>query len=170
MMITGKQSCCRVARTVALMCVVLSRGVAGPVNKTGQQWSSARAQSGGLESGLQGTSGLSGLVWQVWAYCQKQKQCPTYSCSTATNLSGWWVRVRTCSVALLPFACSALRLDSVFLVYARPTATTSKWGLRGCAGGGVSSIAPGKDGANRREGSRRILVAVVGQQFGNKSR
>ena len=131
MMVTSRQPYCRAARTVALVCVVLSREVAEPVSETGQQWSSARAQSG-LESSLQGTSGLRGLVRQSWAYCQKQKQCSTYSCSPATNMRGLWVRVRAWSVAVSPFACSGLRFDSVSSVYARPTATTSKWDLRGC--------------------------------------
>ena len=121
-MITGRLSCCREARTVTLMCVVLSRGVARQVIETGQLWSIARAQSV-LKSGLQGTCCFSGLVRQCWAYCEKQKQYPTYSCSPATNLHEWWVGVRTCSVALLPFVCSDLRLDSVFSVNARPTAS-----------------------------------------------
>ena len=69
MTIAGRQSRCRGARTVTLVCVVLSRGVAVPVSETGQRWSSARAQSG-LKSGLQGTSGFSGLVRQGWAYCK----------------------------------------------------------------------------------------------------
>ena len=46
MITTVRQSCCRAARTVAMVCIVLSRETAGPVRETGQRWSSARAQSG----------------------------------------------------------------------------------------------------------------------------
>ena len=74
-------------------------------------------------------------------------------------------QLRSCLLHVLAYVSKVF-----FSVYARPTATASKWDPRRYAGGGVSLTAPRNDEADRREGSRRILAAVEGQQFGNRSR
>ena len=70
------------------------------------------------------------------------------------RIVGKSTRMLGCALA---FRIFRLMTRQCFSVYARPTATTSKWYLRGCAGGGVSST-------DRRENSRSGRGPAVQQQ------
>ena len=71
--------------------------------------------------------------WAGLSILSEAEAVSTYSCSLATNLRGWWVRVSACSVALV-FRVFRLTTRQCFLGLCKTNSNSHKggiWWMRG---------------------------------------